>query len=120
MACGSELPVATSKPVESGGGWSLGANQLSGPIPSELGGLSNLKSLSPRWITTSFRVAIPSELGGLSNLESAVPLGYPAFGCDSVGAGGPVESEDACTSVGVSFRARFRRSWGACRIWRWL
>ena len=47
---------------------SLSFNELTGPIPGELGGLSNLESLS----LSSNRLTgpIPGELGSLSNLES--------------------------------------------------
>ena len=47
-------------------GLDLGGNELTGTIPSELGGLSNLTgvSLSRNQLTGT----IPSELGGLSNL----------------------------------------------------
>ena len=45
----------------------LGANQLSGKIPSELGGLSNLEYLGLAYNQLSGE--IPSELGDLSNLQ---------------------------------------------------
>ena len=48
-------------------GISLSHNRLSGPIPSELGSLSNLERLSLSYNRLSG--SIPSELGGLSNLE---------------------------------------------------
>ena len=48
-------------------GLSLGGNQLSGPIPSELGNLANLETLRLRGNQLSG--PIPSELGNLANLE---------------------------------------------------
>ena len=71
-------------------GLDLGYNGLSGPIPPELGGLSNLERLN--LYSNDLSGAIPPELGGLSNLEG-LHLSYER-----------------------SFRARFRRSWAACRI----
>ena len=49
-------------------GLDLGYNGLSGPIPPELGGLSNLERLHLHG--NDFSGPIPPELGGLSNLES--------------------------------------------------
>ncbi len=51
----------------------LGRNDLSGPIPPELGNLSNLLSLELGWNDLSG--PIPPELGGLSNLRS-LQLGW--------------------------------------------
>ena len=48
-------------------GLDLGYNGLSGPIPPELGGLSNLRRLILEWNDLSG--AIPPELGDLSNLR---------------------------------------------------
>jgi hypothetical protein len=48
-------------------GLSLLGNQLSGPIPSELGNLANLQALSLDGNQLSG--SIPSELGNLANLE---------------------------------------------------
>ena len=45
----------------------LSFNNLTGPIPAELGGLSNLESLS---LSNNRLTGIPPELGSLSNLES--------------------------------------------------
>ena len=47
-------------------GLDLGYNGLSGPIPPELGGLSNLERLN--LYSNQLSGAIPPELGGLSNL----------------------------------------------------
>ncbi len=49
-------------------GLDLGSNGLSGPIPPELGGLSNLRSLYLN--SNELSGVIPPELGGLSNLQS--------------------------------------------------
>ena len=46
---------------------SLGPNELSGPIPSELGGLANLQQLY--LYSNELSGPIPSELGGLANLQ---------------------------------------------------
>lgn len=51
----------------------LGLNQLIGPIPPELGSLSSLKSLDLGY--NDLIGTIPPELGNLSNLE-ALELGY--------------------------------------------
>ena len=48
-------------------GLDLGYNGLSGPIPPELGGLSNLERLN--LYSNQLSGAIPPELGGLSNLR---------------------------------------------------
>ena len=48
-------------------GLDLGYNGLSGPIPPELGGLSNLERLN--LYSNDLSGPIPPELGGLSNLE---------------------------------------------------
>ena len=144
-------------------GLDLAWADLSGAIPPELGGLSNLGYLHLGG--NDLAGAIPPELGNLANLESlhlysnalfgrdssgvgrprqpevAAPLlecpfgrdssgvGRPRqpgahaprlqrpFGRDSSGAGRPVESVVSVPSTGTAFRARFLRSWGACRIW---
>ncbi len=49
-------------------GLDLSGNGLSGPIPPELGGLSNLEELSLAWNALSG--AVPPELGSLSRLSS--------------------------------------------------
>ena len=46
---------------------SLGSNQLSGPIPSELGNLANLDTLS--LYGNQLSGSMPSELGNLANLQ---------------------------------------------------
>ena len=47
---------------------SLGSNQLSGPIPSELGNFANLQWLS--LYDNQLSGSIPSELGNLANLDT--------------------------------------------------
>ena len=55
---------------------------MTGEIPPELGGLSNLTELS--LADNGLTGEIPPELGGLSNLtELAVALGQPVDGGDS-------------------------------------
>ena len=51
-------------------GLSLLGNQLSGPIPSELGNLANLGFLSLR--DNQLNGPIPSELGNLANLQELI------------------------------------------------
>ena len=50
---------------------SLGNNELSGPIPAELGGLANLETLADEASpATNWAGPIcPAELGGLANLD---------------------------------------------------
>ena len=57
-------------------GLDLGYNGLSGPIPPELGGLSNLERLN--LYSNQLSGAIPPELGGLSNLGN-LHLGWNAL-----------------------------------------
>ena len=57
-------------------GLHLGYNGLSGPIPPELGGLSNLERLN--LYSNQLSGAIPPELGGLSNLGN-LHLGWNAL-----------------------------------------
>ena len=61
----------------------LDGKQLSGPIPSELGNLANLESLSLR--DNQLSGPIPSELGNLDNLEWLI--------LDSKQLSGPIPSE---------------------------
>ena len=58
---------------------SLGSNQLSGPIPSELGNLANLDTL----VLDSNQLSgpIPPELGNLDNLEYLYLGGNQLSGC---------------------------------------
>ena len=64
-------------------GLSLLGNQLSGPIPSELGNLTNLERLS-LW-GNQLSGPIPSELGNLANLQ--------ALSLDSNQLSGPIPSQ---------------------------
>ena len=61
---------------------SLSGNQLTGEIPPELGGLSNLTGLR-LFHGNQLTGEIPPELGGLSNLTRAVSRRQPVDGRDS-------------------------------------
>ena len=58
---------------------------------------------------------IPPELGGLTNLEVAVPLQQRVDRGDTGGVGQPDQpGEGCCTSTGNELdRGRYRRSWAA-------
>ena len=94
-------------------GLDLGYNGLSGAIPPELGGLSNLEGLNLAWNDLSG--PIPPELGGLSNLKRLNLYRNELSGAI-------LRSWAACriwrswTSAGMPFRARSLQSWAACRI----
>ena len=64
----------------------LGDNQLTGPIPVELGGLANLQSLSLE--NNDLTGPIPAELGDLANLQSLNLGGNELTGPIPVGLGG--------------------------------
>ena len=68
----------------------LGFNALSGSIPPELGGLSNLERLDLAFNALSG--SIPPELGGLSNLGSLHLYGNDLSGTIPAELGRPVES----------------------------
>ena len=59
-------------------GLELGYNGLAGPIPPELGGLSNLERLS--LFSSDLSGAIPPELGGLSSLRTLFLFGNKLTG----------------------------------------
>ena len=57
----------------------LDDNRLSGPIPAELGSLTNLEVL---WLQhNQLNGAIPAELGGLTNLRWLSLSGNQLSGC---------------------------------------
>ena len=75
---------------------SLWGNQLSGPIPSELGNLANLEFLSLR--DNQLSGPIPSELGNLANLEWLILSRYRRNLdnlADTVGTGQPRQPASA-------------------------
>ena len=62
----------------------LTGNHLAGPIPPELGYLTNLTVLG-LW-SNQLKGPVPSELGGLANLTELRLVGQRSYGSDSVGA----------------------------------
>ena len=79
---------------------SLWGNQLTGGIPKELGSLANLLGLDLGG--NQLTGEIPTELGSLANLESVVTLGEPVDGGDTEGAGEPRQPARAGSSITTS------------------
>ena len=74
----------------------LDKNQLTGPIPAELGDLTSLSRLSLR--ENQLTGPIPAELGDLSSLSRAVSERQPTDGSHSRRVGEPLQPHRCCFS----------------------